>query len=70
MGWRRAVLGGYVYGWRLSHKRCGVSFPVSRGGLSATGGMMGKMGVEWGMEQRDLAEQESGEREHTELNPG
>ena len=34
------------------------------------GGCSGRMGVEWGLEQRDLAEQESGEREHTELNPG
>lgn len=43
LGWRRAVLGGSVDGWRLSHKRCGVSFPVSRGGLSALG-----RGDDWG----------------------
>lgn len=33
---------------------------------------MGMIGEDegWGMEQRECAEQESGEREHTELNPG
>lgn len=38
------MLGGSVDGWRLSHKRCGVSFPVSRGGLSAPRGMIGEDG--------------------------
>lgn len=38
LGWRRAVLVGSVDGWRLSCKRCGLSFPVSRGGLSAPWG--------------------------------